>query len=389
MRGNPEPAVLRALQVFAVLCAATACWSAAPETGGRKLREVVRLPTIDFSFHFASHTREGWILEVAGAEPDYKGEITKLRGELKGDGTDAERYARLSWLCDHSRDETNSTIAAKKAVELFRPRIELQPDNAPLLTAIGEALSDAERFDETESVLRKATRIAPTEWKCWTALGNVPDRKAVRAWGFFSLNPEDALTERTSKTPPTAEQMKEAEKLLDAAGECVDKAVAAAPNEAQVCFERALHRYWRSVFVAASKGVRGISSDRTQIPGTMFDRECIHDFREVARLSPADPVAIGGCAFFEACAQRFSQKTSFSSGEEFWNSLPEETRQSIRQALARLEALGESQNRQLAGGALTALAALRASVRGDLADAFGNLRPHWRLTRDAARRGSC
>jgi tetratricopeptide (TPR) repeat protein len=106
----------------------------------------------------------------------------------------------------------------------------------------------------------------------------------------------------------------------------------------------------------------------------MFSPDSISDFREVVRLSPKDPLAIGGCAFYEAWSQALQKRATIQSGEDLWNLLPDETRHSILGLFARLENLSESSDPHLAGGAFTSLAIARVFVRGDFPNGITNLR---------------
>jgi tetratricopeptide (TPR) repeat protein len=168
--------------------------------------------------------------------------------------------------------------------------------------------------------------------------------------------------------------VKEAEKLFDEAGECFNKAVTTAPKEAEAYFERAVHRSMRNACESVFRILRGELSDRTDITRAMFTPDSIPDFREVVRLSPKDPLAIGGCAFFEAWSQAMQKRAAVQSGEDLWNLLPDETRQSILGLFARLEDLSGSSDPRLAAGAFTSLAVARAIVRGDFRGGITHLR---------------
>jgi tetratricopeptide (TPR) repeat protein len=365
---------MRVRLFFLLLVTVLACYGAAPETGAKKLREVVRLPTINFAFSLVFQRGNGWTLNVVGAEEDYSAEIATLRKELRGDASDAERFTRLVTLYAKANDKTNSAAAAGKALERWRQRVELQPDKGPLLTQFGESLSGAEKYEEAESVLRKAARIAPAEWKCWIALGCFLDGKAQRALGSDSLQTGEKLFASIFEKPPAAHQVKEAEKLLDEADECFNKAATTAPKEAETFFERAVHRSMRNAYRSVFRILRGETTDRTDIFRAFFTPDCIPDFREVVRLSPKDYLAIGGCAFFEAWSQALQKRATVQSGEDLWNLLPDETRQSILSLFARLEHLSESPDPRLAAGAFTSLAVARSFVRGDFPGAITNLR---------------
>ena len=363
------------IRLFLLMLVATmGCYGAAPETGAKKLREVARLPTIDLAFGLKFQSGNGWTLSVVGVEEDSTAEITSLRKELNGDLSDAERFTRLAALYARANDKTNLQAAADKALELWKRRVELQPDNGPFLAEYGNSLTSAEKYGEAESVLRKATRVAPAEWKCWMELGKFLDAKAHRALGSDSLQPGENLFARIFEKSPSANQVKEAEKVFDEAGECFAKAVGSAPNEAQVFFERAAHRSMRNAFKSVYRILRGESTNRTEITKAMFTPDSISDFREVVRLSPKDPVAIGGCAFFEAWSHALQKRETLQSGEDLGNLLPDETRQSILGLFARLENLSESSDPHLAAGALTSLAIARAIVRGDFPGGISHLR---------------
>jgi tetratricopeptide (TPR) repeat protein len=367
-------ALMRLNFFFLLLVTVLSCHGAAPETGAKKLREAVRLPTIHFGFNLVFRSGNGWSLSVVGAEDDPSAEIATLRKELKGDLSDAERFQRLAALYAKANDNTNLAAATDKALGLWRQRVEQQPENGPILAQYGNSLSIAQKYEEAESVLRKATRIAPTEWKCWLVLGLFLDAKAQRALGSDSWQPGENLFARIFDKPPPANQVKEAEKLFDEAGECFNQAVAAAPREPETFFERALHRSMRNACKSAFRLLRDELTDRSEITKAMFTADCIPDFREVARLSPKDHLAIGGCAFFEAWSRALEKRAVVQTGEDLWNLLPDETRQSILGLFARLEDLTGSPDPRLAAGAFASLAVARSCVRGDFQGGITHLR---------------
>jgi hypothetical protein len=61
-----------------LLCLSLSCPAAAPETGAKKLRETIRLPTINLSFHLTFASGKGWTLDVDGVQEDASAEIVKL-----------------------------------------------------------------------------------------------------------------------------------------------------------------------------------------------------------------------------------------------------------------------------------------------------------------------
>src|SRR4051812_41131185 len=129
---------MRFILVFYGLLLAFCVQAATPEVGKFKLRRLVKLPAISFQAEWSFDPETGFILGSNGA--DKSAQIKALRQELQSDPTDADGYFRLGTLYAEINDRGNAAGARNKAVQLYRKRVDLQPEDALLLAKFGRAL---------------------------------------------------------------------------------------------------------------------------------------------------------------------------------------------------------------------------------------------------------
>ncbi|HEX4645950.1 MAG TPA: tetratricopeptide repeat protein, partial [Verrucomicrobiae bacterium] len=358
-----------------LLLMALAAPGATPDVGKEKLRKLAKLPSITLETGWKFDRERGFIIEPTKAQK--AAAIAEARKSLQGDNTDAGRFFRLGQLCRENREDANAGAAFSQAVELYRQRAASQPGDGLLLTELGRALAASGRFDESQSVLREAVRLAPKEWKCWTALGQSLDDASITAlfgpMGANGDNPE-FLAARILKSKPSSDQLNKSQKLLGEAGVCFDKAASVAPEEADPYFRRGLHRCLESFERCAARIIRGDENDDTAPRRSWYPWEALPDFQKASRLEPDSYAAVAGLAIFE-CHADAAQKGKAGFGREFsWSSLSEKTRQSVREMMTRLENLGQSRDPQLASGALEALGMFQGPILRDYRGSAVSLR---------------
>ena len=86
------------------------------------------------------------------SEPE---KIAKIEEELKGDATDAECYSNLARLSYRAHQQTKGKEACLKAVTLFRKQLEQHPSDVAIQLHLAEALDDAEKSEEAETLARR------------------------------------------------------------------------------------------------------------------------------------------------------------------------------------------------------------------------------------------
>lgn len=357
-----------------LLLMALAAPGATPDVGKEKLRKLAKLPSITLETGWKFDRKRGFIIESTKAQK--AAAIADARKSLRGDNSDAGRFFYLGQLCHENKEEANAAAAFSQAVELYRQRAASQPGDGLLLAELGEALAAAGKFDESQSVLREAVRLAPREWKCWAALGQSLDDASLAAmFGQSRLNSDpESLAAKVFKTKSSSDQLNKSQKLLGEAAVCFEKAVTAAPEEAEAHLRRGLHRCLESFENSAARIIRGDENDDTSPRRSWYPLNALPDFQEASRLEPDSYAAVAGIAIFE-CHADAAQKGKAGFGKEFsWSLLSEKTRQSVREMMTRLENLGQSRDPQLASGALEALGMFQGPILRDYRGSAASLR---------------
>src|SRR5882724_7607615 len=293
---------MRAIIVLAWLLAALNVRGVTPEMGKEKLRKLVRLPSVVFQAEWQFDPERGFILGSGDREAEAR--ISEIRKELTADASDAGRYENLGELYSSAGDLKNAETAWAVAAGLYRRRVELQPENGLLLAGLGQALQHTDRTQEAESILRRAVQIEPKEWRCWVALGRFLDseaRLAIYAPGSATAASDGKPSGATADGPSPAEVLL-AQKRMDEAGDCYDKAVAAAPREAEVFFRRGMHRCLRTFLLNRVRPATG-GWDGLDLFSDCFSPESLADLQKAGKLSPRDCGRIGGAALFEIYAE--------------------------------------------------------------------------------------
>ncbi|MHB8523446.1 MAG: tetratricopeptide repeat protein [Limisphaerales bacterium] len=348
-----------------LLATAVSSLGAALETGKTRLLRLVQLPHVDASVAVGFNPAFGFFLASDDQKPDateIAEGIAALKKEVTGESADAARYERLGDLYSVSDDSTNAHLAYAKAVALYRKRVEQQPENGGLLAEFGEALEGVEKHTEAESVLRKAVRIAPEDWKCWTSLGGFLDsqgNKALPQAGKSRQTTRKGGVNSAVTLPdrPSGNQLADANQRYAEAKDCFDRAVALARHEPGPYIARALHLCNQSVQMSLHK-TRG---DAVDVMRQALSPALLPDLWQAARLSPTNYAVITAAALFEACGVGILERAKAGpSSESLLNSLPERSRQQVREAMGWLENLTRSADPRLAGGALTGLGLLKS-----------------------------
>lgn len=369
------------------LCLAGLCYglagfslkAATPEDAKDQLRRLLKLPTVTVVAGFSFDPREGFSMLVA--KRDVSGEISKLVQEVEKEPR-PERFYELGELYSESNDQEKAKAAFARAAELYGQRAGVDGGgDALLLMRYGEALLGAGESDRAERILLDAVRIEPEQWRCWVSLGRLYEGRAMMELGPMPegtgrLIPE-GMESQLLRDRPSALQVENARRWLREAGRCFDAAVAKAPGAAQAYLARAMHCSVRGLIDVLTGPVAPDEPGNAILRG-MLSRECLPDLRRASALSASDVEIIASTALFEAFSWMLENPQSDSS-EPVWAAVPERVRASVREAMTRLENLGQHHERKVAGSALSALAVLQLMVVRDDESAIANLRRAIRL----------
>jgi tetratricopeptide (TPR) repeat protein len=312
-----------------------------------KLRQVIDLPmqslwskmglTLGFSFSPA----QGFHMQMQVL--DLTAEVAALRQRLARYPDDARAHQRLGDLYAEEGDAGSARQEYARAVALYRRQAQAGHAGGRLLAEFGAALGQTGADAEAESVLRRAVRTSPREWRAWAALADLQEGRARKM-----------LTGQK----PGPEQIAEAQRLLGDARQDYDRAVAAAPLEPRVYARRAMFLsdslgWLESLIQAARSGTE--PSFQIRIPA-----QAIADFTRAARLMHSDPYAAATLAWnrFFYLAGRHGGRAGLSTAA-LWQSLTEAEKRPNRQIMTRLEQMARVKDRRAAARALTALGFLQ------------------------------
>lgn len=344
---------------------------ATPEVGKDTLRKLVKLPTITFPVNWQFDPERGFT--IGSGEKDVLAQISALRKEMQKDDSDADRCLSIAELYSSINETAKARYSCDRAADLYRKQLDMQSDDGVLLANFGQALGGAGKTSEAESVLRRAARIAPKEWKCWVALGRFLDTEARRA---VSDNPAPApdSMRKVDNSPDKISpgQVALARKWSEEAGEAYDKAVHCAPEEAEVYFRRGLHRCLRNALLNRIRLASGDQADEVALLNDCFTTESLADLQHASRLSPKDYKMIGATVLFEIYTVS-AEKGQVNWSAFTWNSLPDKSQRSIREAMTRLENLAQSPHTRVAAGALEVLGILQGPVLHEPRGCVANL----------------
>jgi tetratricopeptide (TPR) repeat protein len=355
-----------------------------PEVGKEKLRSLVRLPSISFQAQWTFDPEQGFAIGTGAV--DTLARIAELRGGLQQDNGDAEIHLALAELYAGLGDNRNARLSWQRAQNLFRKRLEQQPDNGPLLTGLGRSLAGVGRDDEAESVLRRAVVHGSTDWRCQVALGRFLDslaRRAILNRPIPAASASDAGNPPAIPDRPSAAEVALAQKQLVEAGECFERAVDFAPKESEAYYRRGMHRCLRQVLLNQIGVAGAADGELSDAYEDCFTPEILADLQRASQLSPNDYRLIGGTVLFEiytvSTRSRQAQITT-------WSSLPDKSQQSVRESIARLEELAQDSQPRKAAGALEVLGILQGPVLHEPTRCVNNLRRALALqpTRDQA-----
>jgi tetratricopeptide (TPR) repeat protein len=354
---------------------ATVTRAATPEA--KRYREMARLPEIDLNFGMAFTSADG--LRITAEPAEIAEEMSALEKKMSQETPDAERYLQLADFQRRMGQKTAESNSVAKAVQLARRRVEAQPASASAATILGRALTAEGEWQEAESVFRRAINLETNNWRAHLGLGRVFNLQVpTTLLGTVETGRSDlGRLIAENKWKPTAAHVEEARRLLVAASNSFERAVATGPRASEVRIERAFHTSTKSWIEAAIVASQDPSGGRFELVTSMWSPGMVPDFQEAVRLNPRQPEILAAIAFTELTQNLKSRKAG--STEAVSDGMPQKSQDSMRDAMRRLEELGREPNARLAAVSLEALAMIQMMSTagpsgGSSAAALANMR---------------
>lgn len=351
----------------------------AAESGTDQLRSLVRMPMVTVTFGWSFNPKTGLKLDVE--KPLARDRIAEIEKKVTGTPADAERYLLLGDLYLDVPDYEKSRNAYVKAVAQFRKRMELEPDRASLLCDFGEALYATSNFDEAESVLRKAVKLAPKNAASWDSLGRYLETVAATKFSPTKSSPDKPANER-----PSADQLASAQRSLDEATRCFDKAITCSTNEAMPYVQRAMHTWAQHFYKRAFEMARGQEDDEHKLERSLAANDALPDLDKAVQLDPKDVRVIGTATIMEVFSANAKKNNKPHVQMIKFEEMADPTQKSIRAKLVLLQNIAQSAEPKTAAAATEMLAFCQGPLIGDLAGCMESLRRTVQL--DPTRQGA-
>lgn len=347
-----------------LLTVALSAQAVAPPRGNDRLRELVAYPQMNLSLNYGVSFQCDELIVSKGIAPEIQ--ISQLREALKQHPDEVRQLLQLGTILESQGDTNAATACYRQAEQVCRSRMAARPQDGLALTDLGKALHQMGDNGAAENTFRKAVLVSSNDWRCWVGLGDFlvyerflemyPD-KFRRGLGLSTHSPaEEILNFR-----PEPQALKRAEAAGGEASRCFDRALALAPRESEVYFQRAgfmCVSNWQNCLLRHYRDGEEIGD--TQLTSAFFAPEAVANMERAAELDYNNYERISLAAYFgwTRGVIEAGSPTNYTV-----DMLPEKSRRSIRNDMTHLENLSEKSDPKLAAGALECLGFLNFAFK--------------------------
>lgn len=295
--------------------------------------------------------------------------IARIRKELKGDATDAERYQRLWSVYEKSKRKKDADDAKVRAIALLRQQVKDHPHDMYHLAQLGDFLFFSGETKEGEESLRRAVKETPHDWRVWKLLADCIDNQATSAiLGHqkysYRFSDAEVMHPAILDEIPDAEKIAKWRKLRQEALRCYDQAIKLAPQEREPHFWRAGSLFLQGIIEV---GLRNGQGEQVPMWNAFLTPAFAAETRQIARLSPNDPKSVCGAVIVELGMGIAKDKTK--PGDPIVPldcKLPQASRDFVHWGKHRLEEMTKSAEKNTAAAASECLAlVLTTEIMGD------------------------
>jgi tetratricopeptide (TPR) repeat protein len=363
-----------------VVLGVSVAYAAAPKFDAERLRSLAKLPTVNLQIGFDILTELGFTLsgeplDLSKLKPP-SARVAELRKALTGDERDAERLSDLAGLYMKLGATNDAQAVRTKAAGYFRDRLKAESGHGWWRSQLGRVLLASGQAEEGEKLLQSATELTPRDWQCWEAWGEMFASRALAVLSVTNLEvtiQDGATLNRTTSHPNlTAAEREKARHCYDEAKRCYDQAVAVAPDNIEVYTARMCFRWLATQLLEPI--LDPTETPKGPVAALAMPSNVLADLKKVAALTTNDVYAIGMAALFDALSDLARQSPQDFAPPQNWSALSESSRNYVRQAMSRLEKLGENPDRATAAGAWASLGVLQFMIVHDVREAESSLR---------------
>jgi tetratricopeptide (TPR) repeat protein len=338
-----------------VLILTVASCAAVPKSSRKhELQRLVPLPRIEFAAPLEFDRNAGFVVF-----PDANSaavEAMRVLRPVKGVPDDAVEYLLAARVYQRGKDVPTALRTYARATELFRRKLDIEPEDIAALAGITESLSAFGKFAEALVHLEKALSLGPNDPKVALAAARYYKERAWQTLAgdrglFSSVGFIDALTDLMA-SPPDAARRTEGKRLLFLAATALERAAALKPDAAEVSWERSIFLAFRAALEEALFQVQSGEYRSSELRAKLFEISSLADLRKAADSADATPEMIGAAAFATLYGDLYprNQADDLLFGG-VWPNLTAETQSVLRKYGIRLEKIALSGQRDSAAAA--------------------------------------
>lgn len=374
----------RALLLVLCLAGLAPSRAATPAAGPDRLRALIRFPKLDMEIQILGFTPDDGFAALQDAA-ERKAELARLEKELSGDDRDGELLLSIAELQGRLGRGAASEQTLQRALGMLERRREAEPQNARVLTHLGQARARANQVEEAMGLLRRAVALDPASPDYRLNLAGFLVRQSIAALlgekqasaGSAGLSLD--LLGRVLHHRPAANEVEQSSQLMSEALQMLEEAVRLAPERAEVVARRGMARsfahYSREVLRIAD-GLKdgGNFPEMNDIMAALFPPDALADFRRAAELDSHDPRRLISASMAELVRNGMGRPGFLLGNADGWTSLPESARNRVRSDLDKLMSLAESSDPRIAARAVEYAGLLQFAAMNDLAGAARQLK---------------
>ena len=283
----------------------------------RELQELVRLPMLEFGTPLEFHRRFGFV--VFPEENMAPLEAARALKEVKGHPEDAGLHLKAARIFDAQGDGAGAMRQYSRAIDLYRKRLEVSPEEAVAVASLGEALTALGRFSEAQALIDQAgsskevvelslAKARLYRERAWFAAAGEAQRYATSSF-------IDQLVGLARKGPNSA-RLEDSKRFLKLAEEALNQAFEAEATEAlevERLRERSVSRSIANALETALAQSQNGELKTGALRASIFTGQALHDLIAAAELSE-EPALIAASGF--AVLEGAKLPVSWGSSEE-------------------------------------------------------------------------
>lgn len=354
--------------VLILILSAVMAWPVPRASSKAELQALVRLPRLEFAPPLQFDRRSGFVIFPDPATGSST--AAKLLAEVKPIPAEAPKYLEAARLHESNGDFAGGLKHYARATDLFRKRVEADPNNTADLAGLAEALVALGRATEAQTHMDKALVAAPEnhevllaaarfyQERSWQTLAG--DQRLFSGAAFLSSISE------LLRDFPDATRLAESRRFLSLAEAMLNRIPDSAKNESAVHRQRSTFLSFRSALEELFRQAQSAESKILDIRKRLFDPSALEALNESAQRSTDNPELLITATLVNLYA------TAYENGDSdnlllnpLWPRLNRAVQEQAREYCVRLEAMAESGSKS-APAAAEALGCARLYLLGDV-----------------------